>query len=254
MGVPWKEWPQGASRNVVQLSTRRLLLQIRSQPHLLSDGEAGSGPTRDITRQARHSELARAERALLERGRDAYRGFYRVPPVVRCAHGPARGELRRGLPLQNGAPLEACCSSCSARAYRPIHCAALSYVSPHPSFSLSRVHSRERRLICICTFAFATPRASQVRLSGWHAKHSSVLELGAVPVSPSSACLMRLSHRARQVDTSPNAVDTPFSRRASGQASGSKFKVLSVIVPPFDMNRRSITDLKNGEVSIEGTA
>jgi hypothetical protein len=32
----------------------------------------------------------------------------------------------------------------------------------------------------------------------------------------------------------------------------SKFKILSVIVPPFDMNQRSITDLKHGEVSIEG--
>ena len=95
-----------------------------------------------------------------------------------------------------------------------------------------------------------------MNLSGWHTKHSSVLDLGALPVSSSSACVLRLLHLERPVDAAPHAVDTPYSRKACATCVGpyaSKFKILSVVVPPFDMNRRSITDLRNGEVSMENS-
>ena len=85
----------------------------------------------------------------------------------------------------------------------------------------------------------------QVRLDGWHAKHSSVLELGSVTVSASNRCVLRLQHVKRSDGMAPHRPSKATSE------SNSKFKILSVIVPPFDMNGRAITDLKHGEVNIE---
>ena len=80
----------------------------------------------------------------------------------------------------------------------------------------------------------------------WHARHSSVLELGAVHVTASGACRLRLRHVARLLGADSDAIGAPDAR-----ANASKFKVLSVVVPPNEMNQRSITDLQKGEAITE---
>ena len=134
-------------------------------------------------------------------------------------------------------------------------------------------------------------RCGPVLLNGWHARHTSVLELDSVPVSASDKCVLRLLHISQIFNVSGPlhlarhsraALDHPGmlpaaavglwggsqSRKGHGvsmtQAGlpalsphrseiSSKFKILSVIVPPFDMNRRSIVDLKNGEQTVVPT-
>eukprot|EP00326_Haptolina_ericina_P044178 CAMPEP_0181231484 /NCGR_PEP_ID=MMETSP1096-20121128/35132_1 /TAXON_ID=156174 ORGANISM="Chrysochromulina ericina, Strain CCMP281" /NCGR_SAMPLE_ID=MMETSP1096 /ASSEMBLY_ACC=CAM_ASM_000453 /LENGTH=90 /DNA_ID=CAMNT_0023325531 /DNA_START=131 /DNA_END=403 /DNA_ORIENTATION=+ len=77
----------------------------------------------------------------------------------------------------------------------------------------------------------------------------------------SERCVLRLVHiessqsRLRDLFMSNGEAVAQVKLERQHQPGGrqhqpgvSKFKVLSVIVPPFDMNRRSITDLKNGEL------
>ena len=74
-------------------------------------------------------------------------------------------------------------------------------------------------------------------LHGWSQRKSSVLAFGTVAATPSDACTLRLTHRARGSHRA--AFGKAVAPRAAGAPSGgneSKFKLITVVLPPFSLN------------------
>ena len=63
-------------------------------------------------------------------------------------------------------------------------------------------------------------------LNGHHARKSSVLVLGMLRVTPSEACTLRLTHRARRVGVLNSLL-------GDEKQTSSKFKLMAIIVPPW---------------------
>ena len=77
-------------------------------------------------------------------------------------------------------------------------------------------------------------KCNATSLVGWHARRSSVMAFGMIGTSPSNACTLRLTHRAR--GAAGRATAGSRSKVAITASNSSKFKLIAVVVPPFSLD------------------
>ena len=97
-------------------------------------------------------------------------------------------------------------------------------LKPHDETAMGELHVHCVRG-CTC---------NATSLVGWHARRSSVMMFGMISATPSDACTLRLTHRAR--GAAGRATAGSRGNVATAASDSSKFKLIAVVVPPFSLD------------------